>query len=44
MTQLIFRNLLALAMVLSLAACSTVSGWFESDDDDATAPAELRHR
>jgi outer membrane protein assembly factor BamB len=41
MTQLIFRNLLALAMVLSLAACSTVSGWFESDDDDATAPAEL---
>jgi outer membrane protein assembly factor BamB len=41
MKQLIFRNLLALAMVLSLAACSTVSGWFESDDDDATAPAEL---
>jgi outer membrane protein assembly factor BamB len=28
-------------MVLSLAGCSTISGWFESDDDDATAPAKL---
>jgi len=28
-------------MVLALAGCSTVSGWFESDDDEATAPAEL---
>jgi outer membrane protein assembly factor BamB len=37
----ITRYLLTLAMVLSLAGCSTISGWFESDDDDATAPAEL---
>jgi outer membrane protein assembly factor BamB len=28
-------------MVLALAGCSTISGWFESDDDEATAPAEL---
>lgn len=39
--QQITRYLLTLAMVLSLAGCSTISGWFESDDDDATAPAEL---
>lgn len=37
----ITRYLLTLAMVLSLAGCSTISGWFESDDDDATAPAKL---
>jgi outer membrane protein assembly factor BamB len=37
----ITRYLLTLSMVLSLAGCSTISGWFESDDDDATAPAEL---
>jgi len=36
----ITRHLLILAMVLSLFGCSTISGWFSSDDD-ATAPAEL---
>jgi len=35
------RYLFAFTMVLSLAGCSTISGWFESDDDEATAPAEL---
>jgi len=36
------RHLITLTLVLALAGCSTVSGWFESDDDDdATAPVEL---
>lgn len=35
------RHLLALFLMCHLAACSTVSGWFESDEDEATAPAEL---
>lgn len=37
----IFRHLTLLFLVFNLAACSTVSGWFDSDDDEATAPAEL---
>ncbi len=37
----ISRQLLLLFLVFSLAGCSTISGWFESDDDEATAPAEL---
>lgn len=37
----ISRQLISLTMVLTLAGCSTISGWFESDDDEATAPAEL---
>jgi len=37
----ISRQLISLTMVLALAGCSTISGWFESDDDEATAPAEL---
>jgi outer membrane protein assembly factor BamB len=37
----IARQLISLTMVLALAGCSTISGWFESDDDEATAPAEL---
>jgi outer membrane protein assembly factor BamB len=37
----ISRHSLTLVMVLALAGCSTISGWFESDDDEATAPAEL---
>lgn len=37
----ISRHILTLTMVLALAGCSTISGWFESDDDDANAPAEL---
>ncbi|MCB1690159.1 MAG: outer membrane protein assembly factor BamB [Halioglobus sp.] len=39
--QHIYRHLFPLFLVLNLAACSTISGWFESDDDEATAPAEL---
>jgi outer membrane protein assembly factor BamB len=37
----ISRQLISLTMLLALAGCSTISGWFESDDDEATAPAEL---
>ena len=37
----IYRHVILLFLVFNLAACSTISGWFESDDDDATAPAEL---
>ena len=33
--------LLTLAMALSLTGCSTISGWFESDDEDPTAPVDL---
>ena len=36
-----YRWLLTLGMALSLTGCSTVKGWFDSDDDDATAPVEL---
>lgn len=39
--QQILRHLTLLFLVVNLAACSTVSGWFDSDDDEATAPAEL---
>ncbi len=36
------RSLMALSLVLSMSACSTVKGWFEMDDDeDLTAPVEL---
>ncbi len=35
------RLLLAWLLLFTLTACSTVSGWFESDDDEATAPAKL---
>ncbi len=37
----ISRHLLTLTLLLALAGCSTISGWFESDDDDAKAPAKL---
>ena len=33
--------LLTLAMALSLTGCSTISGWFDYDDDDPTAPVDL---
>jgi outer membrane protein assembly factor BamB len=33
--------LVALGLVFSLGACSTVKGWFDSDDEDPTAPVEL---
>lgn len=36
-----FRWLLTIGLVLSLSACSTISGWFDSDDDDPRKPAEL---
>jgi outer membrane protein assembly factor BamB len=35
------KRLLTLAMALSLTGCSTISGWFDSDDDDPTAPVDL---
>jgi len=35
------QTLAVLALVLSLGACSTVKGWFDSDDDEANQPAEL---
>lgn len=36
-----YRYLLILTMIFGVAGCSTISGWFSSDDDDATAPAQL---
>jgi outer membrane protein assembly factor BamB len=35
------RWLLALGLMLSLGACSTVKDWFGSDDEDPTQPVEL---
>ena len=35
------RWILSIVMLLSLSACSTISGWFDSDDDDPTLPVEL---
>jgi outer membrane protein assembly factor BamB len=37
----LLRLLTTLSCVLLLSACSTVSGWFSYDDDEAGAPAEL---
>ncbi len=39
--QQIAPQVILLFLVFNLAACSTISGWFESDEDEATAPAEL---
>lgn len=36
-----YRWLLAATLLMSLSACSTISGWFDSDDDDPKAPAPL---
>lgn len=36
-----YRWLLAIALVVNLGACSTIGGWFDSDDDDPKKPAEL---
>lgn len=36
-----YRWILTVGMVLGLAGCSTVKGWFESDEEDPTAPVEL---
>ena len=30
-----YRCLLTLGLVLSLAGCSTISGWFDSDEEDS---------
>ena len=38
---LLLRRLLLLGVLVSVSACSTVSGWFEDDDEDLTAPVEL---
>lgn len=38
---ILMRRALVLALLVSLGACSTVSGWFEDDDEDLTAPVEL---
>lgn len=35
------RAAVVLFSALSLTACSTIGGWFDSDDDDPTAPVEL---
>ena len=37
----VMRWLVAVGLVLSLGACSTVKGWFEMDDEDPKAPAKL---
>ena len=37
----IMRWLVTLAVALSLTGCSTIKGWFDSDDEDPTAPVEL---
>ena len=39
--MILSRWLLAAAVSVTLTGCSTVSGWFESDDEDPTAPVEL---
>ena len=36
-----FKWLLSLVLVVSLTGCSTIAGWFDSDDEDPTAPVEL---
>jgi outer membrane protein assembly factor BamB len=36
-----YQWLITLGLAISLSACSTVSGWFDSDDEDPTAPVEL---
>ena len=35
------QRFMAVALVLNLGACSTVKGWFDSDDDEINQPAEL---
>ena len=42
MMESIVRRLAIIAMVLSLAGCSTIKGWFDSDDDEINQPAELQ--
>jgi outer membrane protein assembly factor BamB len=35
------RSVYLLALLLTLSGCSTIGGWFDSDDEDPTAPVEL---
>jgi len=35
------RWLITVLLLMSVAGCSTVKGWFSDDDDDATKPVEL---
>lgn len=37
----LYRFLLTLVLAMTLAGCSTIGGWFSSDDEDLTAPVEL---
>jgi len=37
----ILQWLVVIPLVVGLAACSTVKGWFAADDEDPTAPVEL---
>ena len=37
----ISRYVLLFTMMFSIAGCSTISGWFDSDDDDPMAPMAL---
>lgn len=41
MPQIFCRWLLSLVMLTSLSACTAVSNWFDSDDEDPTQPVEL---
>ena len=41
-TRTPWRSIIAISLVLTLSACSTVKGWFQIDDDeDPTQPVEL---
>ena len=37
----VLQRLMAVLLLASVSACSTVQGWFDSDDEDPTAPVEL---
>lgn len=39
--RIIFQWIISVSLVLSLSACSTIKGWFDSDDEDPREPAEL---
>jgi len=37
-----WRALLAFVLVISVSGCSTIKGWFDSDEEDPRQPAELQ--
>ena len=39
--QVNWHRIAVLTLSLGLAGCSTVSGWFDDDDDDPRRPADL---